>query len=67
MLFRSALAVLKEKKGDDISKDERELILEAALYRFTHLGAHPNEVEITRRDAKLALSLTAGVLGYRAG
>jgi len=62
-----AFKIMAQKKSDEVTKDERELILEAALYRFTHLGAHPNEVEITRREAKLALSLTAGVLAYRAG
>lgn len=55
---------LKEKRSE-MTKDQRELVLEAALLHFTHLGAHPNEVEICRRDAKLALSLTASVLAYR--
>ncbi|MBJ7410392.1 MAG: hypothetical protein JHD15_08515 [Phenylobacterium sp.] len=55
---------LKEKR-QELTKDERELVVEAALFHFTHLGAHPDEVEITRRDAKLALSLTASVLAFR--
>ncbi len=57
---------LKERR-QELTKGQRELVLEAALLHFTHLGAHPNEVQISRRDAKLALSWTASVLAYRAG
>ena len=32
--------------------------------QLTHLGAHPNEVKIDRRGAKLALALTAGILAF---
>lgn len=60
-----AFEALKEKRPE-MTKDQRELVVEAALLHFTHLGAHPNEVDMSRRDAKLALSLTASVLAYRA-
>jgi hypothetical protein len=49
-----------------MSKEQRELALEAALLHFAHLGAHPDEVQIDRRDAKLAIALTASVLAFRA-
>jgi len=62
----AALAPL-EAKRQAMTKDERQMVLEAALLHFTHLGAHPNEVQISRRDAKLALSMTASILAYRTG
>ncbi len=76
----AALATREDRGGDwstgaldafksarkDMSKEQRELALEAALLHFAHLGAHPDEVQIDRRDAKLAIALTASVLAFRA-
>ena len=58
-----AFEKLKPRRGDMI-KEDRELLLEASLLHFTHLGAHPNEVQISRQDAKLAIALTASVVAY---
>jgi hypothetical protein len=58
-----AFEKLKPRRGE-MSKEDRELLLEASLLHFTHLGAHPNEVQIGRQDAKLAIALTASVLAY---
>jgi hypothetical protein len=58
-----------ERFGADrrgMTMEQRELALEAALIHFSHLGAHPNEVHIDRRDAKLAIALTASILAFRA-
>lgn len=49
----------------DMTKEQRELAIEAALFHFSHLGAHPNEVQIDRRDAKLVIALTASILAFR--
>jgi hypothetical protein len=50
---------------NDMTKDQRELALEASLLHFTHLGAHLPAAEISRRDARLAIALTASVLAFR--
>lgn len=48
----------------NMPKDQREHAVEAALWEFLHLGPHVAGGEITRRDAKLAIALTASVLNY---
>ncbi len=60
-----ALDSLKPPRKE-MTKDQRELAIEAALLHFTHLGAHPNEVQIDRRDARLTIALTASILAFRA-
>ncbi len=51
----------------EMTKEERELVLEAALHEFVHIGAHSAKVQMNRQDAKLAIAVTASVLAYRVG
>ncbi|MDR6624533.1 hypothetical protein [Caulobacter segnis] len=60
----AALDDLKASRSRDLTKEQRLRSIEAALMQLTHLGAHPNEVKIDRRDAKLVLALTAGILAF---
>jgi hypothetical protein len=54
-----------------MTKQDREDILIAALYHYGHLAAHSEsqrgELEYSRADAKLALSLTASLAEHRFG
>ncbi|UAL10217.1 hypothetical protein [Caulobacter segnis] len=59
-----------ERCGTDrrgMTKEQRQLAVEGALVHFSHLGAHPNEVQLDRRDAKLVIALTASLLAFHAG
>jgi hypothetical protein len=53
-------------QAKDMTKAQRETAIEAAVMHLTHLGAHPNEVQIDRRDAKFAIALTASILAFNA-
>jgi hypothetical protein len=50
----------------DMSKIQREAAVEGAVMHLTHLGAHPTEVQIDRRDAKFVIALTASILAFNA-
>lgn len=47
-----------------MSKDERRTAIEAALFHFTSLAAHDAGIEFDRRDAKLAMTLAAGLVAH---
>jgi hypothetical protein len=48
-----------------MTQEQRELVLEAALHEFVHLGAHSEGQEFRRRDAKLAIAVAASILAFR--
>ncbi len=48
----------------DLSKEERLMVVRWAVRQFTHLGPHPEKDQLTRRDARLAVHLTAALLAY---
>lgn len=52
---------------EGMSKDERRTAIEAALFHFGSLAAHDNSTDFDRRDAKLAMTLAAGLVAYGVG
>lgn len=56
----------KAGQAKDMTKSQRETAVEGAVMHLTHLGAHPNEIQIDRRDAKFAIALTASILAFNA-
>jgi hypothetical protein len=48
-----------------MTQDQRELVLEAALHEFVHLGAHPEGEQFSQRNARLAIAVTASILAFR--
>jgi hypothetical protein len=51
-----------DRKG--MSKDERRTAIEAALFHFASLAAHDAGTEFDRRDARLAMTLAAGLVAH---
>jgi len=49
----------------DVGRSRRTSELAGDIH-LVREGVHPNEVQIDRRDAKLAIALTASILAFRA-
>jgi hypothetical protein len=47
-----------------MTKEEREVALEASLFHFASLAAHDASTEFRRRDAKLAVTLVASLVAH---
>ncbi len=52
---------------EGMTKDERRTAIEAALFHFGSLAAHDGVVEFDRQDARLAMTLAAGLVAHGVG
>ncbi len=55
---------LGTENRDDLNKDERRTTIEAAVYHFGSLASHDGASGFDRRDARLALALTAALIAH---
>lgn len=61
---RNGLLKILATDRDSLTKDQRRTTIEAALFHFGSLAAHDASGGFDRRDARLALALTAALVAY---
>jgi hypothetical protein len=61
---RDGLLKLLATTREGLTKDQRRTTIEAAFYHFGSLAAHDGAAVFDRRDARLALALTAALVAY---